>query len=608
MGQKVILTTFILTITMLLSQQVWTETTQQDFADGLYEKNIYASHYYGGTLEFVPKWDLNNDGYIDLFTADAHGPFARIHWGSASGYSQVTEFPVTGSANCDAADLNHDGYVDFIVAHNLTPKVSIYWGTPTGPTSSFYFDFPTTTSGRQGVFIADPNKDGYLDIITSQEYMQGNSSIFWGSSTGYDLNARTDLPSSFGVHNIEVADLNRDTWLDIIIIEYLYTYNRIYWGSISGYLPSNYTLLPGPDTHGASVADLNRDRCLDLVFTDWNHSMCFIYWGDPAGYTTANMDTLHPGSCYGGSAIADMNNDTYLDILFHKTSGQQQIYWGRASGYSDDDTSYVGSSQTATGGLIADLNNDSNLDIFTNSFGSYSRIYWGPSFLTLSQLSSNDDHHAMFREPGNVYDRQYKEHYLSTVFNAGDTVNWGTAEWDDSLPPGTTIDFMVRTGNTPSFDSTWSTWFIPDNGDSIPDSLNSQYIQYMVLLRYSNLAYLPCLYEVRIFYDTLTGISTYGNPNPNIAVSIYPNPFVANTKISYTVSNPKSVVTINVYDVTGRIVKTLIDQVHEPGTYDIIWSGKDAANSSVPEGIYYLIYESDDQPGNKMIHKIIHMK
>ena len=599
-------------ILFVLAQGIWIETTQEDLADGIYERNVFVSHRNGGALEFVPRLDLNNDGYIDLLTADADGSYVRIYWGSEDGYSQdsVSLFSTTGAANCDAADLNHDGYPDLLVAHRLTPKVTIYWGTPTGPNPSFYFDFPTAIIGRQGTYIADPNKDGYLDIITSQEYIPGYSSVFWGDSIGYSLDRRTDLPSSFGVHNIEIADFNWDSWLDILITEYGHPLNRIYWGSASGYSPSQYTLLPGPGSHGTSVADLNRYRYLDLIFTAWDAGpgQSYIYWGSTAGYSPTNMDTLHPGSCWGGSAIAHMNEDGFLDILFHKTSGPQLIYWGRATGYSDDDTTYVGSSLTATGGVVVDLDYDGDLDIFTNAFGSHSYIFWGPSFTTSNQLAVNNDHHGMFREIGSVYDRRYREHYISSVFDAGDTVDWGIVEWLDSLPTGTTIDMRVRSGNTPSHDTTWSTWFLANNGDSIPDSFNSQYIQYMAHLKYTNPAYLPCLYEVRISYDTLTGIYTYDKPCFQIPVRIFPNPFTINTKISYIVSEPKSAVTIRIYDVTGRIIKTLIDQKHGSGSYDIVWSGDDDENRPLPEGIYYLTFESDNKTDNITSFKIIHIK
>ena len=587
----VILTT--VSIILTFAQNLWIETSQQDFADGIFEKNLFASHFNGGAVEFVPRWDLNNDGYIDLFTADAHGPYARIFWGSASGFNTVTLFPVTGSANCDAADLNRDGYVDFVVAHNLTPKISIYWGTPTGPTPTFYFDIPTAVSGRQGVFIADLDKDGYLDIITSQEYIAGNSAIFWGDSLDYNPNRRTDLPSYFGVHNIEVADFNWDSWLDILITQYLDANNKIYWGSAAGYSPANYTLLPGPDSHGASVADLNRDRLLDLVFTAWNGSDSYIYWGSRTGYSISNMDTLLPGSCYGGSAIADLNNDSYLDILFHRTGGQQVIYWGRTSGYSNSDKTYIGTSVTATGGLIADLNYDGNLDIFTDNMESFSPIFWGPNFVTSTNLVVNDDHHAMFREIGNVYDRSYKEFYLSSIFDASDTVNWGMVTWDDSLPTGASIDMMVRTGNTSPNDSTWSLWFITNNGDSIPDTLNSQFIQYMALLKYTNPAYLPMLNEVQIAYEFISAVSE-NESRFDDRLQITPTIINDHAKIMYCIEKP-SLAKLAIYSINGQQIVDLVNKRQLPGTYSITWDGCDTNGKRVPAGRYYLILSSDDQ-------------
>jgi len=49
----------------------WTETTQGDFADGAHENTIYASHRSGGAVEFVPRFDLNNDGYNDLIVVNS---------------------------------------------------------------------------------------------------------------------------------------------------------------------------------------------------------------------------------------------------------------------------------------------------------------------------------------------------------------------------------------------------------------------------------------------------------------------------------------------------------------------------------------------------------
>ncbi len=496
----------------LFTQNLWIETTQADFADGIYERNSYASHLDGGTIEFAPRFDLNNDGYIDLFTADRSGPYATIYWGSAGGYtpSNKTLFPTTGAGNCDAGDLNNDGYSDFVIIHKYTPKISIYWGSTTGPSPANYFDILLPAYDGEACFIADFNKDGYLDIVVDQ-CLPGYGAIFWGSSTGYDFNNRTDLPAQMGQHNIEVADFNQDNWLDILFNDYG-TGNKIYWGSSSGFSPSNFTQLPTLyGNHGISVADLDQNSFLDLIFTEWYNMQSYIYWGDSTGYSASNMQVLNPGYCYGGSAVADINTDNYLDIIYHRGgygSHEQEIYWGSETGYSDNDTSNFGIPIQATGGLVADLNYDNDLDVFCNTItpGSQSYIFWGPSFTTNTPLPVNSDHHGMFREIGNVYNREYYDDYISSVFDAEKEVDWGVVEWDDSLPPGVDILFYVRSGNTPSPDTSWSLWDSLGNGDEITDNLNSQYLQYQTRMTYTNPCYLPYLYEVRIGYGPLIKI------------------------------------------------------------------------------------------------------
>jgi hypothetical protein len=500
---------FMVCCSMLFAQNYWIETTQEDFSDGLYERNIYASHYQGGSIEFLPRYDLNNDGYIDIFTADVSGPYVKIYWGSASGYSpgNATLFPTAGGANCDAADVNNDGYADFLVCHQFNQRATVYWGTASGPSNTYYQNFPGLQAEVQAICAADPNKDGYIDIITSQVYTPGHGAIIWGDSTGYNISNRTDLPMSWGVPNIEVADLNYDTWYDILFVDYFEQSPgtiRIFWGSSSGYSPGNATYLVAPcGAHGVSIAELNNDAFLDIVVQGWYDDLSYIYWGSATGYSQSNMQTLHPGQCYGGSAIDYLNDDDYLDIIYHRGGGggaQQRIYWGSATGYSDANVTPIGTALEITGGFIADLNYDGEKDVFCNTItpGSYSYIFWGPSFTTYQELPVHNDHKAMFREIGNLYDRRYYEDYLSSIHNEGQENDWGIIEWDDSLPPQTIILMYVRTGNSPTPDSTWSAWDSIGNGEDIPDSLMSQYIQYRARMTYENPAYLPFLYEVRI--------------------------------------------------------------------------------------------------------------
>jgi serine protease len=76
----------------------------------------------------------------------------------------------------------------------------------------------------------------------------------------------------------------------------------------------------------------------------------------------------------------------------------------------------------------------------------------------------------------------------------------------------------------------------------------------------------------------------------------YPNPFNSSTKISYELSRTGEV-TIDIFDILGRKVGTLINQVQPAGKYNLIWNA-----SGLPSGIYFARLQSGDQVAcDKMI-------
>jgi hypothetical protein len=66
-----------------------------------------------------------------------------------------------------------------------------------------------------------------------------------------------------------------------------------------------------------------------------------------------------------------------------------------------------------------------------------------------------------------------------------------------------------------------------------------------------------------------------------------PNPFRTTTEISYAVPAAEHV-SVKVYDVTGRLIRSLVDAPLEPGVHRTLWNGKDDASRAVAAGIYYV--------------------
>jgi hypothetical protein len=81
----------------------------------------------------------------------------------------------------------------------------------------------------------------------------------------------------------------------------------------------------------------------------------------------------------------------------------------------------------------------------------------------------------------------------------------------------------------------------------------------------------------------------------------FPNPFNPNTEIRYTVAR-SSRVTIEVYNLLGQQIVTLLDQQMPAGTHAVRWNGKDDRGKSVASGVYlYRLRAGDFSSVKKML-------
>ena len=71
--------------------------------------------------------------------------------------------------------------------------------------------------------------------------------------------------------------------------------------------------------------------------------------------------------------------------------------------------------------------------------------------------------------------------------------------------------------------------------------------------------------------------------------SSFPNPFRRQANIIYQIPGMKEAVyaRLNVYDIKGRLIKTLVNSAKKPGIHMISWDGKDHNGNSAVPGIYF---------------------
>ena len=81
----------------------------------------------------------------------------------------------------------------------------------------------------------------------------------------------------------------------------------------------------------------------------------------------------------------------------------------------------------------------------------------------------------------------------------------------------------------------------------------------------------------------------------------YPNPFNSTTKIDYQLPK-KTNVQLVIFDILGRSVITLVDDILQPGYKTITWNGIDAFGNNVSAGMYfYMIQTGKNREVKKMV-------
>jgi hypothetical protein len=116
--------------------------------------------------------------------------------------------------------------------------------------------------------------------------------------------------------------------------------------------------------------------------------------------------------------------------------------------------------------------------------------------------------------------------------------------------------------------------------------------------------------------DTTTSVDLDEDQKPSIfALSQnYPNPFNPVTKIHYvvggrqtkaadsgrpTADNSSTHTTLEIYNILGQKVRTLVDEPKGVGNHEVIWDGKDDKGKDVASGIYFYQLTAGDYKETK---------
>ena len=100
--------------------------------------------------------------------------------------------------------------------------------------------------------------------------------------------------------------------------------------------------------------------------------------------------------------------------------------------------------------------------------------------------------------------------------------------------------------------------------------------------------------ELSWFREEIKRYMDLGGPPLKFLISRnYPNPFNGITHIDYQVP-VNNHISIIIYDIMGREIKTLMDQVQIKGMHTVDWNGKSEYGEFIGNGVYFLQFTSND--------------
>lgn len=199
----------------------------------------------------------------------------------------------------------------------------------------------------------------------------------------------------------------------------------------------------------------------------------------------------------------------------------------------------------------------------------------------------------------------------------GDTVgtltpilNWEATSDPD---PGDHLTYTVFIDTTPDFSGGIVIAGIEDNLYSTPPLNDSTLYYWKIWAVDGNELITESNETFRFFVLATTGIGNGGEDTQSGLPKVfalgqnYPNPFNPSTTITFdipvgTPGDAGSPVRLQVYNLRGQLVRTLVDEVREPGRYVVHWDGRDDQGNRVGSGIYlYTIRTADFAATMKMV-------
>ena len=332
----------------------WVHHGFEEFVRGQFDNggdNLYVNAR--GEIETIHRFDVNDDGCVDIAFPNAHGYLERgPTWiysipdeagrkdGSQSGQWTRQELANDSGWMSRVMDVDGDGYADLIVVNGENGVTSeldsyVYWGGPEGLTGE-RTELPTV--GAYDVAALDLRGTGRLDLIFPSAWVDHHNPGLPRLVQVYEQSGPrrfADESERYGIEGVAALgllceDLTGNGRPDLVVANYRadFEYDTdsfLYPGTESGFqnmpirLPTHFALQ-------VISGDLNGDGLKEIVFSGGDQ--IYIYWNRAGQFrpddrqildAEGNSTMFAKGSVR--TAVADVDGDGRNELMVVTRSG-----------------------------------------------------------------------------------------------------------------------------------------------------------------------------------------------------------------------------------------------------------------------------------------------
>ena len=503
--------------------------------------------------------DLDSDGSLEIVTGGEE-VYAVRYTGEDyyDGDRDVrTLGPLTSSAqtlywNTPAvADINLDGYVEVAAVSWNDAKLHVVdyhgvelpgWPKSVNPLGS------TAPNPLGSVCLADVDADGRMEI-----FCQVAKCLFAWHVDGTELRDGDSNPatngvllvsgSSFSYGSPTVANIDTDPYREIIAGM---RDGKLYVFRHDGTPYPGFPFVTGGDiTTSPAVGDIDNDGRVEIVFGSGTDSKVYAIRSDLTSAAGFPVGIQLQADVDSSPALADVTNDGYLDVVIGASNGSLFIFRGNGgtipTGWPVAIKDNAGTKiAIRSSPAVADVDGDGSLDIVVGD------------------------------QIGRLHGLNAAGQYLPGFpIQTGSLIEGAPAVWDIDNDGLTEVIAL-------SYDQKIYCW-------DTPWTFNQSKAVWPMFKRNQR--------NTGAVSDEILAVTAVPDEPTRLRPALlqnYPNPFFASTLIRYRVPEGAAYqgVRLHIFDLNGRIVRTMVSGEQPPGLYEMSWDGNDAQGRRVASGIY----------------------